>query len=84
MQINLKKMITESRNPASADIDTLSTLDVLTVINQEDKKVPLAVEAAIPEITQVVDAVVVAFFQRRTFDLQRRGYLWPLRDPRCQ
>ena len=63
MQINLKKMITESRNPASAEIDTLSTLDVLTVINQEDKKVPLAVEAAIPQIAEVVDAVVKAFAQ---------------------
>lgn len=61
MQINLKKMITESRNSASAEIDTLSTLDVLTIINQEDKKVPLAVEAAIVQITQVVDAVVEAF-----------------------
>ncbi|HCU0595358.1 MULTISPECIES: N-acetylmuramic acid 6-phosphate etherase [Enterobacteriaceae] len=63
MQINLNKMITESRNPASAEIDTLSTLDVLTVINQEDKKVPLAVEAALPQISQVVDAVVTAFAQ---------------------
>lgn len=63
MQINLNKMITESRNPASAEIDTLSTMDVLTVINQEDKKVPLAVEAAIPQIAQVVDAVVRAFAQ---------------------
>lgn len=61
MTINLKKMITESRNPASAQIDTLSTMDVLTVINQEDQKVPLAVEAALPQIAQVVDAVVSAF-----------------------
>ena len=61
MKINLEQMITESRNPASAEIDTLSTIDILTVINQEDKKVPLAVEAALPQIAQVVDAVVRAF-----------------------
>lgn len=61
MQINLNTLITESRNPASAGIDILSTADVLSLINQEDKKVPLAVEAALPQITQVVDAVVSAF-----------------------
>lgn len=36
-------MITESRNPVSNNIDTLSTLDMLKIINQEDKKVPIAV-----------------------------------------
>ncbi|MBS0847305.1 N-acetylmuramic acid 6-phosphate etherase [Citrobacter sp. JGM124] len=63
MKINLEKMITESRNPASAEIDTLSTIDMLTVINQEDKKVPLAVEAVLPQIAQTVDAIVNAFSQ---------------------
>lgn len=63
MKINLEKMITESRNPASAEIDTLSTIDILTVINQEDKKVPLAVEAVLPQVAQTVDAVVSAFAQ---------------------
>lgn len=61
MQINLNTLITESRNSASAEIDTLSTADVLSLINQEDKKVPLAVEAALPQIAQVVDAAVSTF-----------------------
>ncbi|WP_174507869.1 N-acetylmuramic acid 6-phosphate etherase [Klebsiella oxytoca] len=61
MKINLSKMVTESRNPASSQIDTLPTLDMLAVINREDKKVPLAVEAVMPDIARVVDAVVEAF-----------------------
>ncbi|MDO6500913.1 N-acetylmuramic acid 6-phosphate etherase [Photobacterium sanguinicancri] len=63
MKIDLTRMVTESRNPASQDIDTLSTLDMLAVINNEDKKVAIAVEQALPEIAQVVDAIAAAFQQ---------------------
>ncbi|WON76241.1 N-acetylmuramic acid 6-phosphate etherase [Serratia sp. UGAL515B_01] len=61
MKINLSKMVTESRNPASAEIDTLSTLDMLALINREDQKVSLAVEATLPEVAKVVDLLVEAF-----------------------
>lgn len=61
MKINLSKMVTESRNPASSQIDTLPTLDMLAVINSEDQKVPLAVAATLPAVAKVVDLVVEAF-----------------------
>ncbi|CNH39671.1 N-acetylmuramic acid 6-phosphate etherase [Yersinia pekkanenii] len=61
MKINLSTMVTESRNPASYQIDTLSTLDMLTLINNEDKKVPLAVEEKLPEIARAVDLIAEAF-----------------------
>jgi N-acetylmuramic acid 6-phosphate etherase len=61
MRIDLTKLITESRNTASQHIDTLSTIDMLKVINDEDKKVALAVEQTLPEISQVVDAITEAF-----------------------
>lgn len=61
MKINLSKLMTESRNPASSQIDTLPTLDMLAVINSEDQKVPLAVAATLPAIARVVDLVVDAF-----------------------
>lgn len=61
MKIDLTKLVTESRNPNSEKIDTLSTFEMLKVINDEDKKVALAVEKTLPEITLVVDAVVNAF-----------------------
>jgi len=63
MKINLNKMVTESRNPVSEQIDTLSTIDMLTVINNEDQHVPLAVKATLPQIAQLVDKVVIAFAQ---------------------
>ena len=61
MKIDLTSMITESRNPASADIDSLPTLDMLRVINREDQTVALAVEKTLPQVAQVVDAVTQAF-----------------------
>ncbi|MGG4609264.1 N-acetylmuramic acid 6-phosphate etherase [Providencia sp. Me31A] len=63
MTIDLSKMVTESRNPASTHIDQLSTIDMLHVINNEDKLVPLAVEKVLPEIAQLVDKVAAAFLK---------------------
>lgn len=59
--LSLQQFITESRNSASANIDTLSTLEMLTVINNEDKKVAIAVEAILPAIAQAVDTIKKAF-----------------------
>jgi len=63
MNIDLTKLTTEGRNTASANIDMLSTEEMLRVINSEDQKVALAVEKVIPAITQAVDAIVAAFAQ---------------------
>lgn len=60
-QIDLSGLTTERQNPASADIDSRSTRDILTIINNEDKKVPYAVEAALDRIAELVDAVVDSF-----------------------
>ena len=58
---NLSKLSTEQRNPRSMNLDTLSTEEILKLINSEDKLVPLAVEKEIPYITQAVEIVVDAF-----------------------
>lgn len=63
MNIELQQWVTEARNPASDSIDTLSTLEMLTVINKEDQKVSLAVEQILPHIAQAVDAIHQAFQQ---------------------
>ncbi|EOV0049531.1 N-acetylmuramic acid 6-phosphate etherase [Vibrio parahaemolyticus] len=61
MKIDLSRLVTESRNPASAEIDTLSTIEMLQVINEEDQKVALAVKAVLPQIAKTVDAITAAF-----------------------
>lgn len=62
--IDLTTMITESRNQASLTIDQLTTIDMLKVINEEDKKVAFAVEKQLPQIAQAVDKIVEAFQQQ--------------------
>lgn len=57
----LKKLSTEQRNPHSMDIDARSIPEILSIINEEDKKVALAVETQIPYIAQAVEFVVKAF-----------------------
>jgi N-acetylmuramic acid 6-phosphate etherase len=54
---------TEQRNPISYRIDTKTTLEILTIINQEDQKVPLAVGQRLTEIAALVDDVVHSFKQ---------------------
>lgn len=62
--IDLTTMITESRNQTSLTIDQLTTIDMLKVINEEDKKVAFAVEKQLPQIAQAVDKIVEAFQQQ--------------------
>jgi N-acetylmuramic acid 6-phosphate etherase len=56
----LMMMTTEQPNPNSTNIDGLSTLDIISTINEEDKKVALAIEKAIPQIALAVDAITEA------------------------
>ncbi|GLY47902.1 N-acetylmuramic acid 6-phosphate etherase [Lentzea sp. NBRC 102530] len=51
---------TEQRNPRTADIDRVSTIDVLRMINEEDRTVPAAVAQALPDLARAVDLGVAA------------------------
>ncbi|WP_269520920.1 N-acetylmuramic acid 6-phosphate etherase [Alteromonas sp. BMJM2] len=53
---DLARIVSEGRNPDTLDIDTLSTVDVLSRINAEDAKVATSVATQIPAIAQTVDA----------------------------
>lgn len=50
--------LTEQQNPCSRSIDSLSTADLLKVINTADAQVAVAVESELPNITSAVDAIV--------------------------
>lgn len=55
--IQLNKLPTEQRNPNTADIDRISTLEMVRRINDEDKKVAYAVEQELESVAQAVDAI---------------------------
>ncbi|MEO8397306.1 MAG: N-acetylmuramic acid 6-phosphate etherase [Chloroflexota bacterium] len=50
-------MLTESQNPQTANIDQLSTLEMVQRINDEDAKVAGAVQAVLPQIAQAIDGI---------------------------
>lgn len=51
------KIKTEERNERTASIDALSTIDMIRLINDEDKKVALAVEKEAEHIAAAVDVI---------------------------
>lgn len=55
--MNLKEIQTEGVNPNTRNIDQLSTLDMVTLVNSEDKKVADAVEVELPNIARAVDVI---------------------------
>ena len=58
--LQLSKLPTEQRNPNTADIDRVSTLEMVRRINDEDKKVAYAVERELENIAAAVDAIASA------------------------
>ena len=63
MAQTLSTLITEQRNPNSMHVDSLSALEIVQLMNQEDKQVPLAIEKCLPQIAQAVECIVAAFQQ---------------------
>ena len=55
--VELKKIATEQRNPNTMNIDTLPTLDMIRLINQEDHNVAKAVGLVAEQIAQAVDVI---------------------------
>jgi N-acetylmuramic acid 6-phosphate etherase len=55
--MKLDQLTTEQTNQASAAIDTLSSLEIVKLMNAEDQKVALAVEKVAPEIAIAIDNI---------------------------
>lgn len=58
-KIDLEKLTTESRNQNTLNIDKVSTLEMVQMINNEDKKVAEAVEAELPRIAEAIDEIAI-------------------------
>ena len=52
---------TETRNEKSKHLDEMSSFEIVSLMNEEDKKVAFAVEKCLPEIAKTVDWAVEAF-----------------------
>ena len=59
--MNLLELGTEQSNPASRNIDQKNTLEILQIINEEDRRVPQVITPQLPAIAALVEAVVFSF-----------------------
>ncbi|WED26141.1 N-acetylmuramic acid 6-phosphate etherase [Vibrio sp. DW001] len=57
----LSQLISEGRNPQTMDIDLLSSLEIVTKLNEQDKLVPCAVEKVLPMVAIAIDEITQAF-----------------------
>lgn len=58
--INLSNISTEQQNPNTLNLDQMSYLEALTVMNQEDMNVAVAIKEVLPQIEQAVNKIVPA------------------------
>ncbi|HEV8525894.1 MAG TPA: N-acetylmuramic acid 6-phosphate etherase [Terriglobales bacterium] len=56
-KLDLRKLATEGKNLATADLDTRPTLEIARIVSAEDAKVAPAVERALPEIARAINAI---------------------------
>ncbi|MGX2956596.1 N-acetylmuramic acid 6-phosphate etherase [Ursidibacter arcticus] len=57
----LTQLITEQRNPNSTNIDQLSALEIVQLMNKEDQTVPLAIQKVLPQVALAVERIVSVF-----------------------
>lgn len=74
----LSQLSTEQRNPNSMNLDELSALEIVQLMNAEDKNVPLAIEKCLPQIAAAVEKIVQAFQQGGAFGVSRGWHKWTL------
>jgi N-acetylmuramic acid 6-phosphate etherase len=58
--MNLGALVSETRNPATMGLDEMSTLEMVSCFNREDRKVPEAIGKVLPAIAQAVDLAAAA------------------------
>ncbi|WP_134685579.1 N-acetylmuramic acid 6-phosphate etherase [Brevibacillus migulae] len=57
----LDKLVTETRNERTMNLDEMSIMEVLQVMNEEDSKVPQAIKSQLPKIEQAIQLVIQSF-----------------------
>lgn len=56
-------ILTEKRNPNTTNIDMMNADEIAKVLNEEDKKVALAVEKCVPEIAKAIELIAQSFLK---------------------
>lgn len=62
-EVKINHLITESRNPKTMNLDEMSTLEFLTVMNEEDATIAKNIKIALPQIDKAVQSIINALNQ---------------------
>jgi N-acetylmuramic acid 6-phosphate etherase len=57
LEMQVRKLTTERRNPATENLDRMSALAIVAAMNREDARVPRAIRKVLPQIAQAVELV---------------------------
>lgn len=57
----LSQLVSESRNADTAEMDLMSTAEIVAAINRQDREVPAAIGRVLPQVAAAVDEIVAAF-----------------------
>ena len=60
---DLSQLLTESRNPATENLDQLATTDIVRTLHDADREAVAAVDAEIPHIARAIDEIVARLEQ---------------------
>ena len=55
MSVNLERIATETRNPATMGLDKMTPLELITEMNREDAGVPAAITPQLPQIAKCIE-----------------------------
>lgn len=61
MSVDLTKLVTETRNPRSMNLDEMSALQIVTLMNDEDNNVISGVRQVLPQIAKCIDWCAESF-----------------------
>ncbi|WP_422142837.1 N-acetylmuramic acid 6-phosphate etherase [Miniphocaeibacter sp.] len=60
-KMDISNLDTEKRNKNSENLDTLNSLEIVSLMNKEDENIPKAIAKVLPTIAKLVDAVIETF-----------------------
>ena len=79
----MKHLTTENRNEATMHLDEMSIEDALTIMNEEDQRVPQAIKQVIPTLSNIINLTATQFSKGGRLIYMGAGTEWQIRCIRC-
>ena len=81
--MSLDRLQTEAHNPASANLDELTPLEIVRLMNREDGRAVEAVASQAEVIAQAIELIATQLAARRPARLRRGRHIGAARHARC-